>query len=257
MSLIQNIGYLCLFLLQNIGKLSIFTINAIWYSLSPPYYPKQIYKQIIEIGYYSLPVVGLTALFSGMVLALQSHTGFTHFVTEKAIITVIILSITREIGPVLVGLMVAGRIGSSIAAELSYMRANEQIDALITLSVHPIKYLVAPRLIAGLLMVSFLVLIADIIGIFGGYLVSTQQLEINPETYLHQIINCIELNDLIFGLTKAAFFGFCITLLGCYNGYYSEGGAQGVGRATTNAVVSASIVILILNYILTILLFNP
>ena len=256
MNFLRNIGHFFISFLQNIGKLSLFSVDILYHIFLPPYYPKQIFKQIIEIGYYSLPIVGLTALFSGMVLAIQSYTEFNNIGAEDAVISIVVLSITRELGPVLVGLMVAGRIGASIAAELSTMRVTEQIDELITLSIHPIKYLIIPKIITGLFIMPFLVLIADIIGIFGGYLVSVNKLEINTETYLYHTINCIKLCDIIFGLYKSTIFGFCITLLSCYNGYYAKGGAEGVGIATTNAVVSSSILILILNYILTILLFN-
>ncbi|MCP4922926.1 MAG: ABC transporter permease [bacterium] len=256
MSFIQAIGHLFLTFLQTVGKLFLFAGRALWHTSRPPYYPKQVAKQLLDIGYYSLPVVGLTALFSGMVLALQSHTGFSRFSAEGAIATVVVLSITRELGPVLAGLMVAGRIGASIAAELGTMRVTEQIDALTTLSTHPMKYLVGPRLIAGILMLPCLVLIADVIGVFGGYLVSTYKLGFNPSAYIYQTVKYLEWGDVTSGLIKATVFGFCITLLGCYHGYHSKGGAEGVGTATTNAVVSSSILILTLNYVLTALLFS-
>jgi len=211
---------------------------------------------MIDIGYYSLPVVGLTAIFSGMVLALQSYTGFARFNAESAIANVVVLSMTRELGPVLAGLMVAGRIGASMAAEIGTMRVTEQIDALTTLSTNPFKYLIAPRLIAGLLMLPLLVLVADIIGVFGGYLVGVFKLGFNPNVYISNTIDFLEPMDVISGLVKAAVFGFIIALMGCYNGYYSRGGAQGVGSATTNAVVSASILILTFNYIITELFFS-
>jgi phospholipid/cholesterol/gamma-HCH transport system permease protein len=222
----------------------------------PPFYPRLIGRQMIEIGYYSLPVVGLTAIFSGMVLALQSYTGFARFSAEGAVATVVVLSMTRELGPVLAGLMVAGRIGASMAAEIGTMRVTEQIDALTTLSTNPFKYLVAPRILAGTLMLPFLVLIADIIGVFGGYIVGVYKLDFNSATYISRTWEFLEPLDVISGLTKAAVFGFLITLMGCYNGYYSKGGAQGVGAATTNAVVSAAIMILVFNYIITAMFFG-
>ncbi len=211
---------------------------------------------MIDIGYYSLPVVGLTAIFSGMVLALQSYTGFARFNAESAIANVVVLSLTRELGPVLAGLMVAGRIGASMAAEIGTMRVTEQIDALTTLSTNPYKYLIAPRLIAGLLMLPLLVLVADIIGVFGGYIVGVYKLGFNPNVYLANTIDFLEPLDVISGLVKAAVFGFIIALMGCYNGFNSKGGAQGVGSATTNAVVSSSILILVFNYMLTELFFS-
>jgi phospholipid/cholesterol/gamma-HCH transport system permease protein len=191
-----------------------------------------------------------------MVLALQSYTGFSRFSAEGAIATVVALSMTRELGPVLGGLMVAGRIGASMAAEIATMRVTEQIDALTMLSANPIKYLVLPRVVAGITMLPFLVLIADIIGIFGGYLVSTVKLGFSPGVYLAQTFQHLKSSDIISGLIKASVFGAIISIMGCYMGFYAKRGAQGVGAATTNAVVSASILILIANYLLTSLIFD-
>jgi phospholipid/cholesterol/gamma-HCH transport system permease protein len=237
------------------GRLTLFAGNALSHALRPPFYPRLIVRQMIEIGYYSLPVVGLTAIFTGMVLALQSYTGFARFSAESAIPNVVVISITRELGPVLAGLMVAGRIGAAMAAEIGTMRVTEQIDALITLSTNPFKYLVAPRLIAGLATLPLLVLTGDIIGVFGGYLVSIYKLGFNPSNYINNTIEFLEFQDVFSGLVKAAVFGFLVTLMGCYHGYHSKGGAQGVGAATTNAVVSASILILCCNYLITELFF--
>ena len=168
----------------------------------------------------------------------------------------VLIAVTRELAPVMAGLMVAGRIGAAMAAELGTMRVTEQIDALVTLSTNPFKYLIAPRVLAGVLMMPVLVFIGDILGVCGGYLIGVYKLEFNATTYLMNTWEYLKPMDIISGLTKAAVFGFIITLMGCYNGFYSKGGAQGVGRATTNAVVSASILILIFNYILTELFFN-
>jgi len=253
---VQPIGRAFLSGLESIGRLSIFAARALSHCVRPPFYPRLILKQMIEIGYYSLPVVGLTAIFTGMVLALQSFTGFARFSAEAAIPNVVVISITRELGPVLAGLMVAGRIGASMAAEIGTMRVTEQIDALVTLSTNPMKYLVAPRLIAGITMLPLLVLVADIIGVFGGYVVSIYKLGFNPGTYIRNTIDFMETLDVVSGLVKAAVFGFLITLMGCFHGYQSRGGAQGVGIATTNAVVSASILILTFNYIITELFFS-
>jgi len=167
-----------------------------------------------------------------------------------------VLSITRELGPVLAGLMVAGRVGAAIAAEIGTMRVTEQIDALTTLSTNPMRYLVAPRLWAGLLTLPMLVVIADLIGVMGGYMVSIHKLGFNPTSYLKATYDYLEFKDVWSGLVKAGAFGFIITLMGCYHGYHSERGAQGVGRATTAAVVSASIMILLSNYFITSLLFS-
>lgn len=255
MDALALIGRVVIRFLGHLGRLTIFTLTAMSHCVRPPFYPRLIGRQMIDIGYYSLPVVGLTAIFSGMVLALQSYTGFARFNAESAIANVVVLSMTRELGPVLAGLMVAGRIGASMAAEIGTMRVTEQIDALTTLSTNPYKYLIAPRLIAGLLMLPLLVLVADIIGVFGGYLVGVYKLGFNPNVYLSNTIDFLEPIDVISGLVKAAAFGFIIALMGCYHGFQSRGGAQGVGSATTNAVVSASILILTFNYIITELFF--
>jgi phospholipid/cholesterol/gamma-HCH transport system permease protein len=252
----QGIGQTILNFLQKVGQLAAFVGQAVLHCFAPPYFPSQLMRQLIDIGYYSLPVVGLTALFTGMVLALQSYTGFTRFNAESAIAGVVVLSVTRELAPVLAGLMVAGRVGAAIAAEIGTMRVTEQIDAMTTLSVNPFKYLVAPRVIAGTIMLPLLVLTGDIIGVFGGYVVAVYNLGFSPGNYLHQTWDVMEAMDVISGLVKAGVFGFLVAILGCYHGYNSQRGAQGVGAATTNAVVSASIMILIFNYILTQVFFS-
>ncbi len=255
MNILQPIGRFMLAFLATAGRVVIFTGNALSHCVRPPFYFRSTINQMVEIGYYSLPVVGLTAIFAGMVLALQSYTGFARFSAEGAIANLVVVAITRELGPVLAGLMVAGRIGASMAAEIGTMRVTEQIDALTTLSTNPMKFMVAPRLIAGVMMLPFLVLIADIIGVFGGYLVAVYKLGFNPANYLQSTWDFVQPMDVISGLVKAAVFGFIITLMGCYHGYTSRGGAQGVGAATTNAVVSASILILCFDYILTEMFF--
>lgn len=250
------IGHGIVSLCNMIGTLAKFAGQVIRYTITPPFFGKQFAKACMNIGFYSLPVVGLTAIFTGMVLALQSYTGFARFNAEGAVANVVVLSITRELVPVLAGLMVAGRIGASIAAEIGTMRVTEQIDALTTLSVNPFKYLVVPRVLAGILMLPLLVLVGDIIGVFGGYVVGVHVLDFNPSRYLQQTWEFVEPIDVISGLVKAAVFGAIVTLLGCYHGYKSDRGAQGVGAATTNAVVSASILILVFNYFLTQVFFS-
>ena len=251
MGFLAAIGRVFLSFLEATGRLTIFAGVSVSHIVRPPFYPRLLLRQVIEIGYYSLPVVGLTAVFTGMVLALQSYTGFARFNAESAVATVVVLSITRELAPVLAGLMVAGRIGAAMAAEIGTMRVTEQIDALSTLSTNPYKYLVAPRLLAGFIMLPCCVLVADIIGVFGGYLISVHKLGFNPSVYIKNTWQFLELIDVLSGLVKAAVFGFLIALMGCYHGYYSKGGAQGVGSATSNAVVSASILILGFNYLIT------
>lgn len=252
---LATIGRVFTAFLKATGGVVLFAFRGLYHGVRPPYYGGQVLRQFYHMGYLSLPVVGLTAIFSGMVLALQSYTGFSRFSAEGSIATVVVLSITRELGPVLAGLMVAGRVGASMAAEIGTMRVTEQIDALRTLSTNPFKYLVAPRLLAGVLMLPLLVLLADAIGVLGGYLVSTIKLGFNPAGYIDQTFKNLKVEDVTSGLIKAAVFGYVIALFGCYYGYFSRGGAQGVGSATTSAVVTASIIILCMNYILTAVLF--
>lgn len=256
LNMCEAIGKTILHFFTSVGRLVVFIGQAIMHCCLPPFFFRLTLRQFMDIGYYSLPVVGMTALFTGMVLALQSYTGFTRFNAESAIAAVVVLSVTRELAPVLAGLMVAGRVGASIAAEIGTMRVTEQIDALVTLSVNPFKYLIAPRVIAGTIMLPVLVLIGDIIGVFGGYLVSINVLGFSPASYLSQTWDILESMDVISGLVKAAAFGFIVSIMGCFHGFNSERGAQGVGAATTNAVVSSSILILIFNYILTQVFFS-
>lgn len=255
MEYIALIGRVFLSLLEVIGRVTMFAWQAISSGVQRPFYGRQISRAMIEIGFYSLPVIGMTAIFTGAVLALQSYSGFSRFSAESSIAIVVVLSITRELGPVLAGLMVAGRIGAAYAAEIGTMRVTEQVDALTTLSTDPFKYLIFPRLLAGITMLPLLVLIADIIGVYGGYLVSIHELGFNPTSYLKNTFDFLETRDVVTGLVKASAFGFIITLMGCYHGFHSKGGAQGVGAATTQAVVSASILILLSNYFLTSMFF--
>ncbi len=245
------IGRAALAFLGATGRLALFAGAGAAHCVRPPIYFRLIGRQMIEIGYYSLPVIGLTALFTGMVLALQSYTGFARFNAESATATVVVLSITRELAPVLTGLMVAGRIGAAIAAEIGTMRVTEQIDALQALSTDPVKYLVVPRLVAATATLPICVLAADAIGVLGGYLIGVYKLGFNPELYLTSSFQFLETIDVVSGVVKAAAFGFLVALMGCYHGYHSRGGAQGVGAATTNAVVSASVLILAFNYAIT------
>ena len=255
LDLVTLIGAVTLGFVAFIGELAIFAANGVLRVFRPPYYPRLVGKAFMEIGYYSLPVVALTALFTGMVLALQSYTGFSRFGAESAIASVVVLSVTRELGPVLAGLMVSGRAGAAMAAELGTMRVTDQIDALSTLSTNPMKYLVAPRLLAGTIALPLLVIVADILGVLGGFIVSTLKLGFNVGAYLTATMDFLQTQDVVSGLAKAAVFGFIIALMGCYQGYHSRGGAQGVGAATTMAVVTASILILAFDYVLTELFF--
>ena len=255
MRFLRAIGRAALRFLAAAGRLAIFTFVSLSYCVRPPIYVSQILRQFVEIGYYSLPVVGLTTLFTGMVLTVQTADGFGDFSDENAVATIVVLSVTRELAPVLAGLMVAGRIGASMAAEIGTMRVTEQIDALTTLATNPYRYLIVPRLIAGTAMLPLLVVIGNIIGIFGGFLIAVYELGYNGHQFIARSWDALETIGVVSGLVKAAVFGFLIALMGCYHGYHSKGGAQGVGMATTNSVVSASILILSFNYIITGLFF--
>jgi phospholipid/cholesterol/gamma-HCH transport system permease protein len=242
--------------LAAIGRIAMFSVSATSHIFRPPFYIKEFLHAIVYIGFFSLPVVGLTALFTGGALALQIYAGGARFNAEAVVPSIVAIGMVRELGPVLGGLMVAGRVAASIAAEIGTMKVTEQIDALVTLSTHPMKYLTAPRVLAATLTMPVLVFVGDIIGIMGGFLVGVSRLDFNAATYLNNTINFLESWDIVSGLLKAAVFGFIVAMLGCYHGMNSARGAQGVGRATTNAVVSASILILASNYILTELFFS-
>ncbi|MBV9061355.1 MAG: ABC transporter permease [Alphaproteobacteria bacterium] len=256
MNAFAAIGRVTLSFFRETGRLTLFASNSVSGVVRPPVYWWLIAQQMMRIGYYSLPVVGLTAFFTGGVLALQIYNGASRYGAESFVPVVVLVGITRELGPVIAGLMVAGRLAAAIAAEIGTMRVTEQIDALTTLSTNPIKYLVVPRLVAAVISMPILVAIADSIGVFGGYVASTQSLGFNGSVYMNNTMNGLTWDDVSSGLIKAAVFGFLIALMGCYNGFHSRGGAQGVGSATTNAVVTASILILAANYLLTNLLFT-
>jgi phospholipid/cholesterol/gamma-HCH transport system permease protein len=256
MNIFAPIGRVFLAFLAETGRLTLFTFSAISHCVRAPIYWRMLGQQMMRIGYFSLPVVGLTAFFTGGALALQIYVGSNRFGVESVVPNIVVLGITRELGPVIAGLMVAGRVAAAIAAELGTMRVTEQIDALTTLSTNPMKYLVVPRLVAAVVTLPLLVLVADAIGVFGGYVVSTQSLGFVGATYIKNTVDFVTNGDVSSGVIKAAVFGFVIALMGCYNGFHSKGGAQGVGAATTNAVVSSSILILAANYFLTSILFG-
>src|SRR5690242_19228146 len=256
MNIFAPIGRAFLAMLAQIGSLTVFTLSSVSSCFRPPIYWLHILRQIMRIGYFSLPVVGLTAFFTGGVLALQIYIGGNRYGAEAIVPQIVVLGITRELGPVIAGLMVAGRVGAAIAAEIGTMRVTEQIDALTTLATNPIKYLVVPRIWAALISMPILVAIADSIGVFGGYVVSTASLNFNGAVYMKNTVDFMTHSDVESGLYKAAVFGFIIALMGCYNGFHSKGGAQGVGPATTNAVVSSSILVLAANYLLTSLILS-
>jgi len=241
--------------IEEIGNIFLLFLQAIKWSLRPPLGFRNILKQMEEVGVRSIPVVLITAVSTGMVLALQSHTGFKRFNAESLVGTVVALSMTRELGPVLTALIVAGRAGAAMAAELGTMRVTEQIDALSTMAANPIKYLVVPRFLAGMLMLPILTIFSDAVGIAGGYFVAVQVLDVNPVVYLRRTTDFLEFDDIYGGLLKAFVFGIIIATVSCYKGFNTQGGAEGVGKATTGAVVLSSMLILISDYFLTAMLF--
>ena len=256
LSLIATIGRSTLAFLAAVGRISIFTLQSLGHIIRPPFYFKEFAHSLLTIGYFSLPVIGLTALFTGGALALQIFEGGSRFSAEAVVPQIVAIGIVRELGPVLVGLMIAARVTSSIAAEIATMRVTEQIDALVTLSTHPGKYLTAPRLLAASLVVPLLVGVGDIIGVAGGFLVSTEQLGFNRATYLNNTVDILEFADISSSLIKGAVFGFIAALMGCYYGMNSGRGAHGVGRATKASVQAAAVSILAANFILTSVFFS-
>ena len=253
---LQTLGKAPVGFIMNLGYLTQFIAKSVYNCFMPPFYIKLFGKQFLNIGFYSVPVVGLTTLFAGMVIALQTYSGISEYGAESVVAGVVLISVTRELAPVLSALMVAGRIGAAMAAEIGTMRVTEQIDALVTLSANPYRYLIAPRIWAAVVVMPLLVLFGDIIGIFGGYLVGVYKLGFNPANYINNTMNNLTSVAIVMGVVKAGVFGFIISIMGCYHGYRSKGGAQGVGEATTNAVVTSSILILIFNYLITEIFFS-
>jgi phospholipid/cholesterol/gamma-HCH transport system permease protein len=245
-----SIGRATLAILRETGALALFAGRAVG-ACAQPWYLGQFMRQLLRLGYFSLPVVGLTGVFIGAALALNIYTGGARFNAESFVPNIVVLGITRELGPVLAGLMLAGRVSAGVAAEIGTMRVTEQIDALSTLSTDPFRFLIAPRVLATTIAMPVLVLVADIIGVMGGYLVGVNSLGFNGAIYIKNTLDYLETEDVALGLFKAAAFGFIIAVVGAYQGYHSKGGALGVGRAATNAVVAAAVLILAANYVIT------
>ncbi|MBV7392861.1 MlaE family ABC transporter permease [Mameliella sediminis] len=254
MSLLAPIGALgraTLSLTALVGRVALFALTALSHALRPPFYGREFALALLNIGWLSLPVVGLTAIFTGGALALQIYSGGARFNAEAVVPQIVAIGMVRELGPVLVGLMIAARVTSSIAAEIATMKVTEQIDALVTLSTDPMKYLVAPRVLAALVVVPLLVAVGDVIGIFGGYAVATGSLGFNAAAYLKNTMDFLETLDVVSSLAKGCAFGGLAALMGCYFGMNSGRGAQGVGRATKGSVEAAAVLILAANFLLT------
>jgi phospholipid/cholesterol/gamma-HCH transport system permease protein len=256
MSWLAALGRVVLGILGSIGRVTLFGLQTLSHMFRPPFYGREFASALLNIGWLSLPVVGLTALFTGGALALQIYSGGARFNAESVVPQIVAIGIVRELGPVMVGLMIAARVTSSIAAEIGTMKVTEQIDALVTLSTDPMKYLTVPRVLAGVLVVPALVAVGDIIGIMGGYLVATGTLGFNAAAYIQNTVNFLEPLDVISSVTKGAVFGFAATLMGCYYGMNSGRGAMGVGRATKGSVEAAAVLILAANFVLTGVFFS-
>jgi phospholipid/cholesterol/gamma-HCH transport system permease protein len=256
MKLLATIGRAALGLLAAIGRIAIFAGQTLGHIVRGPFYLRELAIAFLNIGWLSLPVVGLTSLFTGGALALQIYAGGARFNAEAVVPQIVAIGMVRELGPVLVGLMIAARVTSSIAAEIATMKVTEQIDALVTLSTHPMKYLTVPRVLAATIVVPALVAIGDIIGIFGGYAVATGTLGFNPAAYIRNTVDFLELMDVVSSLAKGAMFGFIAALMGCYYGMNSGRGAQGVGSATKGSVEAAAVLILAANFVLTGVMFS-
>jgi phospholipid/cholesterol/gamma-HCH transport system permease protein len=254
-AVLEAVGGYSMHLFEEVGRFFYILYTTLYWSVRPPFDVRQWMKQMVRVGVDSVPVVGLTAMFTGMVLALQTYRGFERFHAESFVASVVSLSLTRELAPVLAALMIAGRIGSSLAAELGTMRVTEQIDALYAMATEPIQYLVVPRVGASVLMLPPLVALADGLGVVGGYGIAVGLLGANSVQYWDRTFQFLELNDVFSGLIKAAVFGLILGVTGCSKGFFTTGGAEGVGRATTHAVVMASLVILLSDFFLTKILF--
>ncbi|XHR99998.1 ABC transporter permease [Sphingomonas sp. DBB INV C78] len=255
-ALFAAIGRMAIEAMATVGRAAIFAVNILRRGLTPPYYPNKLFEQLGHIGWFSLPVVGLTAIFTGAALAQQTFTAGSRFNATSTVPAIVVIGIVRELGPVLVGLMVAGRVSSAMAAELGTMRVTEQLDAMTTLRTDPYRYLIAPRLFASVIALPLMVMIANAIGIFGGYLIAVYKLGFNGVGYLKVTREYLTADDFVMALVKAGVFGFFIALMGCYHGFRAAGGAAGVGEGTRNAVVSAFILILLSNLIITVMAFG-
>jgi phospholipid/cholesterol/gamma-HCH transport system permease protein len=252
--LVQTIGSYTINTCIGLGSFALFFIETVRVlCTTKPKYCK-ILESMYRIGVESLTITVLTGLFTGMVFALQSYVGFARVGGEQFIGVIVAMGMIRELGPVLTGLMVTGRAGSAIAAEIGTMNISEQIDALKTLGINVFQYLVVPRVVAGTIIFPFLTIFAMICGIVGGYFICIYVLFLSPEDYVNSIVMYVDMYDIVGGLVKASVFGFILTLVGSYKGYHTTGGARGVGTATMQTVVTGSIMILISNYFLTKLL---
>lgn len=252
---LEFLGVKFLNFLRYTGGVWLLFVNAVFYTFVPPYKSKHIWEQMDRVGVASLPIVFLTSLFTGVVLALQSAYQMQAFQAEMYVAPLVSLSMTRELGPVLTALVVAGRVGASITAEVGSMKVTEQIDALETLATNPVKYLVVPRFVALFFMLPLLTVYADVIGIAGGFIVGVGKLGIGPTMYMKMTFDRLVLKDFFTGLVKSFAFSIIISIVACFEGMNTEGGAEGVGRSTTLAVVVSFIMIIVADCFFTALFY--
>lgn len=255
LEIFTNLGRDFVFWVRKMGAIAELLAKTLKYAVvSPPRRPN-IYKQLFEIGVMSLPVVLITGAFTGMVLAVQTYYQFHKITMETAVGIIVGLSMTNELGPVLTAVMVAGRVGAAMAAELGTMKVTEQIDALSTMAMDPVRYLIVPRFIACVALVPILTVFSIFIGIVGGWVVGVKMKGINPTFFVNNMLDFVQPQDLINGLVKSVVFAMIIAIVSCFEGFHADGGAEGVGKATTQAVVASAIIILIIDFFLSIILF--
>ena len=253
--LIVDFGEFILDGIDALGKFILFLVNAVWHAVIPPYKPRLIIRQIRTIGAESFFLIVLVSAFTGMVLGLQGYNSLRRFGSEGALGTLVALTLVRELGPVLAALMIAARAGSAMAAELGSMQTTEQIDALTVMAINPVQYLVSPRLLAGIISFPLLTSVFDVIGIWGGYMIGVVLMGAPGSSYLNGIATYMTGRDITTGLLKSLVFGVVVIWVCCYKGYHAKRMATGVSRATTEAVVLSSVLILAFDYFLTAVLF--
>jgi phospholipid/cholesterol/gamma-HCH transport system permease protein len=251
---IERLGAFVLTSIEDLGRYSRFTQQAVWGMIKPPYRLRLLFKQMEFVGNQSLSIVMITGAFTGMVFAVQSDFAFGRFGARGLLGSTVMLAITRELGPVLTSLMINGRVGSAMAAELGTMRVTEQIDALESMAVDPVQYLASPRVGAAMLMVPILCATFDLVAFLGVSYVATHMLGVNPGPFYNRMEWFVDPDDIWGGMMKSGIFGFILASIGCYRGYYARGGAEGVGQATTKAVVAAGVSILVVDYFITLIL---
>lgn len=252
---VESIGKAVIETVEEIGQMAIMTVQTAAWLVRPPYRMTIFFQALDSFGIGSLFIVLFTGLFTGLVMAYQSIIGFSLFNAETLVGGTVAISLARELGPVLTGLMVAGRTGSAMTTEIGTMRVTEQIDAMAVMAVNPIQYLVVPRVAAAILMMPFLVTLFNCVGIVAAFVLSVEMMGIDPGIFIQKIRDFVEVRDLVMSGLKGAAFGLAIAIVACYKGFYASGGAKGVGEATTSSVVTSSITILFIDYWLTLFMW--